>query len=104
MNIAFQCQFSVSLPTTEAVARKCSVKKVFLKISQNSRENNCARVSFLKSALLKKKLLHRRFPVNSAKISKNTFSYRVPPVAASGNKGTIRFIQRRIQNPVKQLR
>ena len=31
----------------EAVVRRCSVKKVFLKISQNSSENTCARVSFL---------------------------------------------------------
>ena len=31
----------------EAVAQRCSVKKVFLEISQNSQENNCARVSFL---------------------------------------------------------
>ena len=30
----------------EAVARRCSVKKVFLEISQNSQENTCARVSF----------------------------------------------------------
>ena len=33
--------------TTEAVVRRCSVKKVFLKISQNSKENTGARVSFL---------------------------------------------------------
>ena len=32
---------------TEAVARKCSVKKVFLENSQNSQENACAKVSFL---------------------------------------------------------
>ena len=32
---------------TEAVAWRCSVKKVFLEISQNSNENVCARVSFL---------------------------------------------------------
>ena len=32
---------------TEAVAQRCSVKKVFLEISQNSQENTCARVSFL---------------------------------------------------------
>ena len=32
-----------------------------------------------------------------SEISKNTFSYRTPPVAASE-------YQRRIQNPVKQLR
>ena len=31
----------------QAVARRCSVKKVFLKISQNSQENTCVRVSFL---------------------------------------------------------
>ena len=31
----------------EAVVRRCSLKKVFLKISQNSQENTCARVSFL---------------------------------------------------------
>ena len=32
---------------TEAVVQRCSVKKVFLKISQNPQENTCARVSFL---------------------------------------------------------
>ena len=31
---------------TEAVVRRCSIKKVFLKLSQNSQENACARVSF----------------------------------------------------------
>ena len=31
----------------EAATRTCSVKKMFLKISQNSQENKCARVSFL---------------------------------------------------------
>ena len=31
---------------SEAVVQKYSVKKVFLKISQNSQENTCARVSF----------------------------------------------------------
>ena len=32
---------------SEAVARRCSVKRVFLKILQNSQENTCVRVSFL---------------------------------------------------------
>ena len=32
---------------SEAVVQRCSVKKVFLKISQKSQENICARVSFL---------------------------------------------------------
>ena len=31
----------------ETVARRCSVKKVFLEISQNSQENTSTRVSFL---------------------------------------------------------
>ena len=30
----------------EAVAWRCSVKKMFLKISQNSQENTCAKASF----------------------------------------------------------
>ena len=32
---------------SEAVVQRCSVKKMFLKISQNSQENACARASFL---------------------------------------------------------
>ena len=31
----------------EAVAQRCSLKKVFLEISQNSQENTCARVPFV---------------------------------------------------------
>ena len=49
-----QCQFvlsmlkvaSISIQNTEAVARKYSVKEVFLEILQNSQENTCFRVSF----------------------------------------------------------
>ena len=33
-------------PFSETVVQRCSVKKVLLKISQNSQENTCARVSF----------------------------------------------------------
>ena len=51
----------------EAVIQKCSVKKMFLKILQNSQENPCARVSFLIKLQLKKTLWHRCFPVNIAK-------------------------------------
>ena len=32
--------------TSEAVVRRCFVKKVFLETSQNSHKNTCARVSF----------------------------------------------------------
>ena len=46
-------------------------KKVFLEISQNSQENNCARVSFL--IKLKKRLWHRCFPVNFAKFLRTPF-------------------------------
>ena len=37
------CQFY----STEAVARRCPVKKAFLAIWQNSLKNTCARVPFL---------------------------------------------------------
>ena len=33
--------------SSDAVARRCSVKKVFLENSQNLQENTCSRVSFL---------------------------------------------------------
>ena len=36
-----------NMEDTEAVTLKCSVKRVLLKISQNSQENACTRVSFL---------------------------------------------------------
>ena len=35
------------IKNSESVVRRCSVKKVFLEILQNSQENACARVSFL---------------------------------------------------------
>ena len=56
----------------EAVARRCSVKKVFLEISQNSQEG---------CNFIKKKTLTQVFSCEFCKISKNTFSYRTPPVA-----------------------
>ena len=67
--------------TTEAVGKRCSVKKVFLEISQNSEENTCARV----------------FSSEFYEISKNTFCYRTPLVAASdtnmvfNKKGLLKF-------------
>ena len=39
--------FQGLLECTEAVVRRCFVKKVFLKIPQNSQESTCTRVSFL---------------------------------------------------------
>ena len=45
----------------EAVIQRDSVKKVFLKILENSHENPCVRVSFLIESQLKKRLWHRVF-------------------------------------------
>ena len=64
------------------------MKKVFLEISQNSQENTCARVSFLiklqaSCNFIKKETLAQVFSCEFCEISKNTFSYRTPPVAAS---------------------
>ena len=39
--------FQYNTRGTEVILRRCSIKKVFLEISQNSQENTCARVSFL---------------------------------------------------------
>ena len=76
----------------QAVARRCSIKKVFREISQNSQENTCARVSLLiklqgsdlqlyqkrnsgtrPATLLKKRLWHWCFPVNFAKFLRTPF-------------------------------
>ena len=40
----WRCQW---WPQSGAVVRRCSVKELFLEISQNSQQNTCARVSFL---------------------------------------------------------
>ena len=95
--------FSVYQPT-EAVARRCSVKKAFLGISQNSQENACSRVSFLIKLqaktcnFIKKEALPQVFSCEFCEISKNTFSYRTPPVAASqpmkSNPSPIRIFSR----------
>ena len=71
----------------EAVAQTCFVRKVFLEILQNSQENTCAKVAGLRPEacnFIKKETLAQVFPcpVNFAKISKSTCSYRAPPVAA----------------------
>ena len=43
----------MSKQRTEAVAQRCSFKKVFLEIWQNSQEKTCARASFLMKLLVK---------------------------------------------------
>ena len=74
---------------TEEVTRRCSVKKAFLEIPQNSQENTCARVPFiiklqaLAFNFIKKETLTKVFSCEYYEISKNTFRYRTAPVAAS---------------------
>ena len=70
----------------EAVLRRCSVKKVYLKISQNSQKNTFAGVSFLikfqaeACRFIKKETPALVFSCKFCKIFKNTFFYRTPPV------------------------
>ena len=45
-SIYFFAEISRKDEKSEAVSKRCSVKRAFLKISQNSQENICARVSF----------------------------------------------------------
>ena len=53
----------------EAAVQRCSVKKVFLEISQNSQENTCARVC----NFIKKETLAQLFSCEFCEISKNIF-------------------------------
>ena len=57
------------------VARSCPVKKVFLKISQNSQENTQA------CNFIKKETEAQVFSCEFSKIFNNTFFHRTPPVA-----------------------
>ena len=64
----------------DTVVRKCSVKKVFIKISQNSKENMCQSYLFNKVAglvglqLYEKEALTQVFSCEFCEIFKNTFS------------------------------
>ena len=90
-NVIIMWIFSITCSSviSEVVGHRCSVKKVFLEISQNSQENTCARTSFLimlhasASNFIKKETLAQVFSWEFSEISKSTFSYRTPPVAAS---------------------
>ena len=61
-------------------SKRCSVKRVFLEISQNLQENTCARASFLiklrasgTGTGVSKRLWHRCFPVNFVKFLRTPF-------------------------------
>ena len=64
---------------SEAVTRSCSVKKLLLKISRNSQERACARVSLLiklqtSGNFIKKEALAQVFSYEFSEVSMNTFS------------------------------
>ena len=65
----------------KAVVQRCSIKSIFLEISESSQENACARVSFL--IQLQASGLAQVFSCKFCEISKNTFVQRTPLVAAS---------------------
>ena len=78
----------------EAVVRRCSVKNVFLKVSQKSQENNCVRVSFLIKLqasdlqtfnFIKNETLAQVFSCELCEFFKSTIFHRKPTVAASGD-------------------
>ena len=62
---------------SEAVVRRYSVKKLFLKISQNSQENTCAKSLFFNKVqacnFIKKETLVQMFSFKCCQTSKNTF-------------------------------
>ena len=73
---------------SESVVQRCSIKKVFLKISQNLQENTYARVSFLINLqvwgnFIKKEAQAQVLSCEFCKILKNAFFHRTPPVAVS---------------------
>ena len=62
------------LPSNRSSHRWCSIKKVFLKTSQNLQKKNlCQSLSFNKVGGLRPATLHRRFPVNFTKFSRTSF-------------------------------
>ena len=67
------CFFNLLFILSEAVVQRCSVKNVFLEISQNS-QSLFFKVAVLRSAtLLKKRLWHRCFPMSFVKFLRTLF-------------------------------
>ena len=78
------------------------MKKLFLEISQNSWENTCAGVSFFTKFFIKKETLAQVLCCEFCEISKNTFSYRTSPVAASGSLEMILFSRKLFDHKLQQ--
>ena len=93
----------------EAVARRCSVKKVLIEISQNSQRNTCAGVSFLiklqASAcnFIKKETLAQGFSCEFCEISKNIFFTEHVWATASKQTDDCFKFSNRIQHQIAKL-
>ena len=103
--------FYFSIQHSEAVVQMCSVKKVFLgkftgkylyqslffnKVAGLRPESFFNKVAGLRPATLFKKSLAQVFSCEFCGISKNTFSYRTPPVAASEHSLGMFLINKKI--------
>ena len=103
-DIVYRILFFLVQPYSEAVVRRCSVKQVFLKNSQNSQENTCARASFLNKVadvvcnFIKKETLAQVFSCGFCGSFKNTFFYGTPAEAASAYSFNSRQIDREISS------
>ena len=78
-------EYFLSWFSTEAFAKRCSVKKMLLQILQNSKENTCTRVSFIINSFFKKTKTDSGTGVFLwilGNLYKHFFC-RTPPVAAS---------------------
>ena len=80
---------SLNRPNTRSSRPEVFCKKVLLEISQNSQEKACTRVSFL---------------IKLQASSKNTLSYRTPPVAASVNLWQSIITSWNLKNSTTKLR
>ena len=84
------CERKISLykpAFTEAAIERCSVKKMFLEISQDSQGNLCKSLFFNEVAnFTKKETLIQVFSCEFCENSKNIFLHRIPLVAASVHK------------------
>ena len=75
----------IALINSEAVVRRCSVKKaVFLKVLQNSWENICVGVSHTGACnFIKKETTAQVFSCEFCKTFRNTFFQGTPPITTS---------------------
>ena len=88
-HIFYSNQSNITILYPEAVAQRCSVKKVFFQILQNSQKITFAWVSFLIKLqdvflnFIKKETLAQVFSCKFCKICKNICFSRTPQVAVS---------------------